>query len=246
MFAKIFKRMPKSAQKTKAKQVLKDNAIQENGKDGSSRYQRALQEWNKRLGTASQQLNNWRLAALGSMALVILMLVALMMALNAEHSYVYVAKIKPGTHVAQLQPVSQYYQPSKAQKLAFVGRFVEDIMRLPLDPVLARQQWYHAYSVVEGRAVEQLTAFAREAQPLSGVGTLTRSVKITSAQPVSHDSYNLSWSQTEYKADGSIKKINRYNGVFTLLESGAPKTMEALMRNPLGLKIVYFSLRKQH
>lgn len=213
--------------------------------DQQTPYQRAYDEWSNRIGQARSQLKNWRVAALLSMVMVIVLAIVLMMVVGSHKQYVYVAKIEPGKTVAQLQPVSDVYQPSQAQQEYFVGKFVRQIMSLPLDPVIARNNWFAAYRAVEGRAVQQLTTFARQSNPLAGVGAVTKTVNIQSAHAAGGNSYELTWQQTTYKPDGKIMSVNEYNGLFTVMQGPAPDNVAAMMENPLGLRIVYFNITKE-
>lgn len=211
----------------------------------TSKYEAAFSEWSQRIGNAKTQMRNWRLFAGLSLLIIILLLIVLTMSIKSHERYVYVAQIEPGQTVAHLRPVDESYMPSQAQRMAFVGQFVTNIMTLPLDPVVARNQWYSAYAAVKGQAARQLTDFARANDPLAGVGATTKSVRIDTIQQVSNHSYELSWTQTQYKPDGNIENINKYRGSFTVVTGEAPRNIERMIRNPLGLKIVYFNITKE-
>lgn len=231
---------------TKQKAVTQKHAqAPEAAPKKATAYQQAYNEWDERIGQAKTQLKNWRLLAILSMGIIVLVLIAFILMLKSDKQYVYIAKIEPGETVAQLQPVTERYQPSQAQLLHFAGQFVRHIMSQPLDPVVVRNNWFAAYAVVQGKAIDQLTQYAQQNNPLQSVGSITKTVSFQSAHALGDQSYELRWQQTSYSAAGKVISVHQYSGLFTIIQGAAPKDIPAMMQNPLGLKIVYFSFTKE-
>ena len=58
-------------------------------------------------------------------------------------------------------PATSDYQPTEAQIAYHLARFIGDIRGLPVDPVVLREQWLHAYDFTTDRgaaALKDLTA----------------------------------------------------------------------------------------
>lgn len=215
-------------------------------KSGSATpYQAAFDEWSKRIGTAKSQARNWRFACVLSLILLILLIIALFTVFSMHKTLVYVAEIKPGQQVVNVRALDQTYTPTQAQDEAFLARFLNDVMTLSLDPVIVRNNWFDAYSKVMGRAVSQLNYHARHHNPYEHVGKETRSMKIIRISPISSQSYDALWTVSSYDMTGKLKDIARYNGTFTLVQGQKPSNLNALLKNPFGLKIAYFSISNE-
>lgn len=209
-----------------------------------SAYQAAYDEWNKRVGAAKWQMRNWRLACLCSVLLSIALVVALWVLVARQQTYVYVAEVKPAENVVNVVPLDQSYTATEAQTAAFLSDFIHDMMSLPLDPVVARNNWLMTYSLVKGRAENQLDTFFKDQKLLNKLGRFTQSVVIDGYNRVSNNSYEFRWHQTTYKANGSVAQQMNYSGIFTVQHGLKPLQLQALLKNPLGLEIVYFTLRQ--
>jgi type IV secretory pathway TrbF-like protein len=208
-------------------------------------YQRAYEEWSERVGSAKTQMRNWRIAFMLSLFVLILLLICLVMVLGAQKRYVYVAEVRPQDNVVNLRPVDQAYEPTAEQTEYMIGRFIDAIMTLPLDPVVAKTKWLYAYSLTQGRAIEQLNHYMQTNNPLADIGRVTRTVEIRNMHPVSKNSYEATWTQTEYNQQGKIENVVLYDGIFTVAMGPLPTTMQALLNNPFGLQVVYFSFSNE-
>ena len=208
-----------------------------------AQYSKAYDEWEGRVGAAKVQLRNWRLACIGSILVAILLLVAIVMVLASQKTYVYVAEVNPQDSVVNLQALNSAVVPTAAQEAAIVGRFINDIMSLPLDPVVARNNWLEAYGLVAGQAQTQLTNYAQNNPPFAELGSLTQSVSIKNFNVVGSHSYEFTWVQTTYNSNGAVQSQKLYNGIFTVVNTGTPVTTRDILNNPLGIKIAYFNFK---
>jgi type IV secretion system protein TrbF len=208
-------------------------------------YRKAHEEWDKRIGSARIQARSWRFACLLSVCVSILLIVGILMQLNMRQRYVYVAEVKPQESVVNIRPMSMAYTPTVAQNEAFIGDFIQRIMSVPLDPVVLRNNWLAAFQSIRAKATLQLNQFALQYKSFSDVGTLTKTVNIVNVNAVDDNSYDFTWSVRTINKDGKTTDITLYSGIFTLVESMPPKTMQEMLVNPLGLKIGYFSLSKK-
>lgn len=208
-------------------------------------YRQAYDEWSKRIGSAKTQARNWRFACLLCFIVMILLLVALIMLLDTQKSYVYVAEVKPQESIVNVRSMDESYTPTQAQEEYFVSQFIQRIMALPLDPVVLRNRWLAAYGSVEGRAKGQLNLYARSNDPFKLVGKQTTTVSIQKYNPISNNSYAFDWVVTTYDDNGKITGKVSYNGIFTLVSGRKPTNQKQLLENPFGLRIEYFSISSE-
>ena len=156
-----------------------------------SRYEYAMQAWEERVGQGKRQLNNWRLCALISFFITLFLIVALIILSSERDPKVYVAQVGPKDQVQSVRLTSEIMRPTEVQKVYFISNFVENIMSLPLDPVLLRKNWLQAYSQAAGKAQLNLTEYVAKNEPFSKVGEITQAVKIERYNPVSENTYEI-------------------------------------------------------
>ncbi len=209
------------------------------------RYQLAYEEWSSRVGNAESQLKNWRLAFLLSMLLLLVLSFCLYSVASMHDRHVYIAEVKAGEHVINVQTLPERATPTNAQEAYFINQFLQYTMTLPIDPVIARENWLNAYKIVEGTAIEQLTNYARAHNPFENIGVQTQSIQVEQYHPVSNRSYEVTWIQTTFDTKGHLQSKQLYHGVFTLSQGDIPKTVRDIVVNPLGLKISYFTFSKE-
>ena len=209
------------------------------------KYQQAFEEWEKRVGSAKAQVTNWRIACFICLFIVCMLVVTIAVLMTKQKTYVYVAEVKPQESVVNVRSMDKYYQPSNVQIEYFVSGFIKRIMTLPLDPVVARENWLEAYGFVSGKATAQLNTFARDHDPFKDIGKFTKTVQIDSYHPISNDSYQFTWLQTIYSNQGKVVSQNLYNGIFTVVTGKQPKTSHGLLNNPLGIQIAYFTFSNE-
>ena len=141
-------------------------------------YQKAAQVWDERIGTSRVQARNWRLMALGSLVLA-LILAAMLLWLGRTGSTVpYIVEVDPRGGARAVGPAAESYKPSDAQIAFHLARFVDNVRSLSIDPIVVRQNWLKAYDFVTDRAALTLNEYARENDPFAKVGRETIAVAI--------------------------------------------------------------------
>jgi type IV secretion system protein TrbF len=198
-------------------------------------YQRASQVWDERLGSARAEAMNWRLAALGSIGLSVLLTVMLVVAGGHRSVTPYVVEVDRSGEVRTVGPAIDNYKPSDAQIEHFLARFIENVRALSIDPIVVRTNWLRAYDFVTDQGAEALNAYAREVNPFAKIGTTTIATEVTSVVRASSDSFEVRWKEATFE-NGTMTKSDYYTGVFTIVFK-PPDTTENLRKNPLGLYI---------
>lgn len=202
-------------------------------------YQKAAQVWDERIGSARVQAHNWRLMALGSLV-VSLILAGMLLWLGPSASTTpYIVEVDPHGGARAVGPAPEAYKPSDAQIAFHLARFVENVRSLSIDPVVVRQNWLKAYDFVTDRAAVSLNDYARDNDPFSKVGRETIAVEVTSVVRASDASFQVRWLERIYDG-GALKNTRRLTGLFSIIIT-PPKTEDAVRKNPLGIYVHDFN-----
>lgn len=207
-------------------------------------YARAKQEWDNRLGAVKAQSRNWRLIAFVCALVSLLLIVALILVVELRQDRVYVAEVNHGGRVVNIAPLEKQYHPTQAQKEYFVSHFVKLMRQLPLDPVVAKNNWLQAYQFLTQRSVKTFNQMMKKQNPAQQLGKKTRSISITDVNAMSHNTFQVSWKETTTKLQTNDKSSQRYSGVFTIV-TVPPKNQKQILQNPLGIHIAHFNVSKR-
>lgn len=203
-------------------------------------YQRAGQLWDQRLGTIYAQAKNWRLVAmiLGVIAIILAML--LVIAVMNMRPKLFVAEVETGGKVVNVQPLKVAYSPTDTQKQYFLGNFIHLIRGVPIDPVVAKKNWVNAYHFLSQRGADLLNNYWKANSPIKMLGKQTVTVSIDNINPISANTFDVTWTETAIDMNGREVSKKNYSGVFTISLS-PPRTQAAILSNPLGLYITNFN-----
>ena len=202
-------------------------------------YQKAAQVWDERIGSARVQAHNWRLMALGSVALSLVLAGVLLWLGRSGSAVPYVVEIDPRGGARAVGPASEVYKPSDAQIAFHLARFVENVRALSIDPVVVRQSWLKAYDFATDRAAVTLNEYARQNDPFARVGRETIAVEISSVVRASDSSFQVRWLERVFEG-GALKDTRRLTGLFSIVLT-PPRTVDAVRKNPLGIYVHAFN-----
>jgi type IV secretion system protein TrbF len=204
-------------------------------------YQRAADVWDQRIGDARTQAKNWRLAALLTIAYATIATAGLVFQSTKSSVIPYVVRVNGDGLIQAIGPARQTdYRPGRPEIQYFLEQFVGNVRSLPLDPVLAKQHWLSAYDYLRKGAANTLNEIANREQPFSRLGKETVAVRVKSAIPLTRDSWQVRWEETDFSKEGTSTGARGMTGVF-YLEITPPKDERTLRVNPLGLYIRSFS-----
>ena len=200
-----------------------------------TRYQRAGQLWDERIGSARVQARNWRLMAFGTLALSSAMASGLIWQSLQSRVVPYVVEVDRLGEARAVSQAEADYQPTDPQIAYQLARFIENVRGVSLDPVLMRRSWLQAYDFASERGAMFLGEYARARQPFARIGERTASVQVTSVLRASNKSFQVKWTETEY-GRGSQAGSSRWTAILTVVTK-APRTADDLRRNPLGVYV---------
>ncbi|HAE26658.1 MULTISPECIES: conjugal transfer protein TrbF [Hyphomonas] len=207
-------------------------------------YQRAAQAWDDRIGSARVQAANWRLAALGSLALSFVLAGGLAWRSTQAIVTPYVVELTGEGAVRAVGPADGHYEPTDAQVAYHLAAFVRNTRSISIDPVVVRENWLAAYAYATDRAAATLNDYARDNDPFAEVGRRSVSVDVLSVVRASDDSFTVRWRETAFR-NGAETGQSTYTGIFSVVID-PPRTEEALRANPLGLYVHGLNWSKDH
>ncbi|KCZ53944.1 MULTISPECIES: conjugal transfer protein TrbF [Hyphomonas] len=207
-------------------------------------YQRAAQAWDDRIGSYRVQAANWRLAALGSIALAFVLAGGLVWRSTQSFVTPYVVELTTDGAVRAVGPAEGQYEPTDAQIAYHLANFVTNTRSVSIDPVVVRQNWLKAYAYATDRAAATLNDYARDNDPFADIGHRSVSVDVTSVVRSSDDSFTVRWRETAFRNGAEIDR-SHHTGIFSIVID-PPRDVETLRANPLGLYVHGLNWSQDH
>jgi type IV secretion system protein TrbF len=202
-------------------------------------YQKAGQVWDERIGSARVQAKNWRLMALGCLALSFATSGALIWRSLQSTVTPYIVEVDETGAAKPVGPATEPYTPSDAQIAHHLAGFISDVRSVSTDPVVVRENWLRAYEFVTAQAATTLSAEAEANDPFADVGRRSRTVEVVSVVRVSDKSFQARWIEKTYE-QGALREAKRFTGMFSVVTQ-PPRDAARLRTNPLGLYIASLS-----
>ena len=203
--------------------------------DPDTPYQKAAQVWDERIGSARVQARNWRLMALGCLALSAG--VSAVLAWQSTRSSVvpYVVEVDNLGAAQAVAPALAEFRPTDPQIAWHLARFVEHVRQVPADPIVLRQNWLRAYDFATDRGAIALNDHARVNDPFALVGDTQVSVEVSSVIRASDTSFRVAWIERRYE-NGQLATTERWTAILTVVIQ-PPRDAERLRANPLGVYV---------
>jgi len=196
-------------------------------------YQRAAQAWDERIGSARVQARNWRLMALGELALIA-GLAAVLVWQSARGTIVpWVVQVDRLGEAQAIAPAIANFRPTDPQIAWHLARFIEQVRGIAADPIIVRQNWLRAYDFATDRGALTLNDFARASDPFGRVGRQQVAVEVSSVIRASDDSFRVAWIERTYE-NGQLARTERWTAILTIVVQPA-RDAERLRKNPLGI-----------
>ena len=207
-------------------------------------YQKAAEAWDERIGSARVQARNWRLVALLSLALLSLMTVFVVRLSSTTRIQPYIIEVGNRGQVASVARIDEIaVKPDERMIRYFLIDVLQRMRSLPLDPVMAKQNWLRVYEFLSPEARLKMNEVAQLKDPFADLGSRTRSVIIENLVRLSPTSYQIRWREQVFAAKGGFLAEDRFTGAFTFAVA-PPETDTQIRKNPLGLYITHFDITK--
>jgi type IV secretion system protein VirB5 len=198
-------------------------------------YQRAGQAWDERLGGARVQARNWRLMAVGSLALAAGLATALVWQGQRGSVTPWIVQVDRTGAAQAMGPATAPAQPSDPQIAWHLARLIEDVRSLPADPIVVRQNWLRAYDYTTTKGALALSDYARATDPFAHVGKSQVEVDVSSVIRASPSSFRAAWVERRYEG-GALVSTERWTAILSVVVQ-PPRTADRLLKNPLGVYV---------
>jgi len=206
-------------------------------------YQRAAAVWDERIGSARVQARNWRLIALGELAIVGGLSLGLVWQSARGTVVPWVVQIDRLGQAQAVAPAIADYQPTDAQIAWHLARFIEEVRGVPADPIVVRQNWLRSYDFTTDKGALALNGYAQANDPFAKVGKIQVSVEVSSVIRASPDSFRVAWVERRYE-NGSLSGTERWTAILTTVLQ-PPTDVEKLRKNPLGIYVTAINWSKE-
>ncbi|WP_193142275.1 conjugal transfer protein TrbF [Meridianimarinicoccus sp. MJW13] len=198
-------------------------------------YQKAAQVWDERIGSARVQARNWRLMAMGCLALSAGLSAALAWQSTRSSVVPYVVEVDNLGAAQAVAPALAEYRPTDPQIAWHLARFVEHVRQVPADPIVLRQNWLRAYDFATDRGAVALNDHARVNDPFALIGDTQISIEVSSVIRASESSFRVAWIERRYE-NGQLATTERWTAILTVVIQ-PPRDAERLRANPLGVYV---------
>jgi type IV secretion system protein TrbF len=198
-------------------------------------YQKAAQIWDERIGSARVQAKNWRLMAIGCLALAAGLAAAVIWQSTRGTVTPWVVEVGHLGEVDRVAPAIADYQPTDPQIAFHLARFIEDVRGVPADPIVLRQNWLRAYDFASDRGALALNDYARTNDPFAKLGKSQVSVEVSSVIRASPESFRVAWTERSYD-NGALSATERWTAILTI-RIAVPDSADRLRKNPLGVYV---------
>jgi len=198
-------------------------------------YQKAAQLWDERIGASRVQAKNWRLMAIGSLALSGALACGLIWQSLQSRVVPYVVRVDRLGNAQAVAPATTGYQPDDSEIAYFLAKFITDVRSLSIDPVVVRNNWLEAYDLATDHGAVFLNEYVRVNDPFKAVGTRTVSVQVSSVVRVSDNSFQVKWVEQTYDHD-ALANTAHWTAILSVVTRDPPNA-DVLRKNPLGLYV---------
>ncbi len=206
-------------------------------------YQQAAAVWDERIGSARVQARNWRLIALGELAVVGGLALGLVWQSARGTVVPWVVQIDRQGQAQGIAPATADYQPTDAQIAWYLARFIEEVRGVSADPIIVRQNWLRAYDLTTDKGALALNGYAQANDPFAKVGKVQVAVEVSSVIRASPDSFRVAWTERRYE-NGSLSATERWTAILTTVFQ-QPTDADKLRRNPLGIYVTAINWSKE-
>ena len=206
-------------------------------------YQRAVQVWDDRIGSARVQAKSWRYAFFGALGLSAALTGGLIWQ-NARGTIVpWVVEVDKLGEARSVAPADAAFRPTDPQIAFHIARFIENVRSIPDDAIVVRENWLRAYDFASDRGALALNEYARANDPFAVVGREQVAVEVTSVIRASAKSFRVAWVERRYR-DGALAETSRWTAILGITVQ-PPRDPDALTRNPLGIFVTSINWSKE-
>jgi type IV secretory pathway TrbF-like protein len=209
-------------------------------------YLEGRKEWAERYGSYIAQAANWRMAAIGSMT-VSLILAGGMVTVASKSKFIpYVVEVDKLGAIAAVGPADRMQQPGDIILKSALRGLIEDIRLVSSDSGLQIKAIKRVYAKVPSGSPTKvfLDQYYKDNDPFKAAELKTIDVQVTLVMPVSAKSWQVEWAETARDKNGNILGNTHWKSTLTI-DFNPPATGDELTINPLGIFVTSITWAKQ-
>jgi len=204
-------------------------------------YLAARREWNERYGDYIKAAHQWRLVAVGSIA-VALIAVSGLVAVSLQHKVVpYVVEMNQHSEPVAVRRADVLARPNANQIRAGLRTWIMGARSVYTDPLALKNliDTTYAETLPDSPAFKKLAEYHQLNNPYQRAQTETVSVEVLAAVPISENTWQVEWRETRRQTSGKVISTEDWQATITVMIS-PPTTPQQIMLNPIGLYVQQF------
>lgn len=228
--------------------------MRKNAKEGAERspkspappgtpYMNARREWNERYSSYIAAANNWRVAALGSIV-VSLVLAGGLVWISGQHKVVpYMVETNGYGEVTRVVRADAAGRPNEKQMKAALRQWVTGARTVYVDARAEQQIINTTYAMTfpDSPAYSALAAYHRDHNPYQRAQKETVEVSWHGASLIGGDTWQIEWTETvRSRANKLIGEPITFVATVTT-RVAAPTDEDTITKNPFGIYVQQFS-----
>ncbi len=135
-------------------------------------------------------------------------------------------------------------EPNEAEIRHFIEKFIEKARKLPLDPVVVKDNRVEVAAFTDTATRAKLVEDLRKERMNERIGTETSQLQMVSNVKQSPNTYRVSWREEVFNRDGTVKDRYNMTGTFTIKIVKGGKN-ENWRINPLNMVIVHYDWQRE-
>lgn len=221
---------------------MKRDESKSKAKPSASPYDSAKQEWLERYGTYIAQARNWRIAALGALAVAFLAVGGLVMIKNDQRVVAYVIATNGDGSVTGVSQMQAGVRPEQKHIRAALNEWITGARVVYVDgrAIDAVNKKTYAMTMPGSPAYQELSAYHRANNPYTRASQETVDVRVESVLPLSDSTWRIEWVEVIRGRGGREVRERRWQATATV-EIRSPTEASELVKNSFGVFVTNYS-----
>jgi type IV secretory pathway TrbF-like protein len=199
-------------------------------------YLNARREWNERYGSYIARARNWRLAALGSIAVSLVLAFCVIWFGSQSKIVPFVVEVDKLGQAAAVKRADRAAPTDQRIVKAQLAAWIVDVRSVSPDPIAQKAALTRIYGMADSSGATVLNDYYREHSPFDTGQRQTVAVSIDAVLPISDTSYQVQWTEDARDLQGRLFKTTHWQASIEVVLN-APTDEAALLRNPLGIYV---------
>jgi type IV secretion system protein TrbF len=201
-------------------------------------YLSARREWNERYGDYIARARNWRWAAMGALAVSLVLAIGVVWQAAQSKVVPYVVEVdKLGQTVAVGRADRAAPADARVAK-AQLAAWIATVRSISSDPLAQKSALSRAYALTAATATTFLNDYYREHSPFGQPRTVA--VSVDAVLPISQQTYQLQWTEDTRDLQGRDLATTHWIASVTVAFD-PPSDERGVLSDPLGLYVTGIS-----